>query len=196
MNYNLDPKYRWYSIELLDEKREKCKYVFRGVTARELRIAGTKETTFEAERFILNATVHPQKDWDSMLAGVVSRLLSEIYNRSGLTDEGTTFVEAINWIQSENGAMEAAAVAMIPSCTPELLENCDPYTYAKYLVMGKFQFESMYGIPVEQAFLPQKDRPTANNGIDITPNPGPPAMPGPGEVARQVENSFVWKRQN
>lgn len=192
---NLDPRYRWYKITLKDENFKPCEYFFRGLTARELRISASKETTFDAETFILEAVVTPQKNWLTMLGGVCTRLLEEISKYSGLTNEQLTFVEAINWIQSENGSMEAAAIAMIPSCTPDILENCDAFQYAKFLMMGKFQFESMYGIPVEQAFLPPDQRPQANNGIDTTPNPGAPAMPGPGEVGRQIEDQFVWKRQ-
>jgi hypothetical protein len=191
----LDPRYRWYRVRLKDEFLQPCDYYFRGVTAKELRIAGSKETTFEAETYLLEQTVLPRKDWNSMLGGVAMKLLQEIYRFSGLSEEQVTFQEAINWIQSENGAMEAAAVAMIPSCTPDVLENCDPFIYAKFLMMGKFQFESMYGIPVEQAFLPADKQPQVNNGFDPTPRPGPAVMPGPGEVGQQIENQFEWRRQ-
>lgn len=187
----LDSRYRWYKIRLKDENLNPCDYYFRGVTSKELRLAGTKPSTFEAETFILQKVVLPQKNWETMLGGVSMKLLSLIYRYSGLTEDQLTFKEAQDWIQSENGAMEALAVAMIPSCTPELLENADPFHYAKFLMMGKLQFESMYGIPVEQAFLPREP----DNRIDPTPNPGTPVMPGPGEVGRQVEDSFTWKRQ-
>ena len=192
----LDPKYRWYKICLKDEKYNPCVYYFRGATSKELRIAGTKETTFEAETFLLDKVVLPKKDWNTMLGGVGMKLLQEIYKYSGLSEDQVTFQEAINWIQSENGAMEAAAVAMIPSCTPDVLETCDPFIYAKFLIMGKFQFESMYGIPVEQAFLPSDKQPqvAGSNGIDITPRPGPAVAPGPGEVGHQIENQFEWRR--
>lgn len=188
----LDSKFRWYKIRLKDENLKPLDYYFRGVTTKELRVAGTKESTFEGEQYLLSKAVLPEKDWNTMPAGVAAKLLQEIYKFSGLTEEGITFGEALNWMQSENGALEAAAVAMIPSCTPDLLENCDPFIYAKYLIMGKFQFETMYGIPVEQAFLP-KDNPHAE-GIDTTPRPGPAANPGPGEVGHQIEDQFEWKR--
>lgn len=189
---NLDSRYRWYKITLKDEKLNPCDYYFRGVTSRELRIAGSKETTFEAETYFLDQAVLPKKNWEIMLGGVAMKLLQEIYRYSGLNEEEYTFQEAINWIQSENGAMEAAAIAMIPSCTPDVLENCDPFQYAKYLLMGKFQFESMYGIPVEQAFLPNAGG--KDNYIDTSPKPGAPTLPGPGEIGHQIENSFEWKR--
>lgn len=188
----LDPKYRWYKIVLKDENFQPCTYTFRGVTAKELRVAGTKATTHEGEQYLLSKVVYPQKNWDTMLAGVCNKLLQEIYKYSGINEEGLTFVEAVNWIQSENGAMEAAAIAMIPSCTPDVLENCDAFQYAKFLIMGKFQFESMYGIPVEQAFMPRQPE---GQDIDFMPKPGPPATPGPGEVGKQIEDQFVWKRQ-
>jgi len=189
----LDPRYRWYKINLKDEKFQPCTYYFRGATSKELRIAGSKETTFEAETFILSKVVLPTKDWLEMLGGVAMKLLQEIYKYSGLTEEQITFQEAVNWIQSENGAMEAAAVAMIPSCTPDVLENCDPFHYAKFLIMGKFQFESMYGVPVEQAFLPSEEK--ADSDIDFSPKPGPPVTPGPGEIGQQIENEFTWRRK-
>lgn len=191
----LDPRYRWYSIKLKDENLKECIYYFRGITSKELRVAGTKPTTFEAETYLLNQVVVPEKDWLTMLGGVAMKLLKEIYKYSGLNEEQLTFDEAVNWIQSENGCMEAAAIAMIPSCTPDVLENCDPFQYAKFLIMGKFQFETMYGIPVEQAFLPADQRPQENNGIDTTPRPGVPAMPGPGERIMQTEAAFEWKKR-
>lgn len=187
----LDPKYRWYRIVLKDEKLKPCEYTFRGLTAKELRIAGTKPGKYEAEQYLLTQVVTPNKDWDNMLSGVVAKLLKEIYRLSGLDEEGLTFAEAVNWIQSETGSLEAAAIAMIPSCTPDVLENADPFHYAKYLVMGKFQFEGMYGIPVEQAFVQGRQ---PSNPIDTTPKPGPAVMPGPGEVGQQVQDSFTWKR--
>ncbi len=189
---NLDPRYRWYRIQLKDENLKPCTYTFRGVTIGELRKAGTKPSKFDAEQYILETVVFPNKDWNNMLAGVCAKLLREIYKYSGIDDEGRTFGEAIAWIQSENGNLEAAAIAMIPSCTPDVLENCDPFHYAKFLIMGKFQFETMTGIPVEQAFS-MGQQPA--NGIDPTPQPGPAVLPGPGEVGYQVENAFEWKRQ-
>jgi hypothetical protein len=194
-NFELDPRYRWYRINLKDENKGRCYYYFRGATAKELRVAGSKIDVFDSETYILDKVVYPKRDWNKMLGGVAMRLLQEIYRFSGLNDEQLTFQEAINWIQSENGAMEAAAVAMVPSCTPDVLENCDPFVYAKFLMMGKFQFESMYGIPVEQAFLSSNKNPNSSNGIDTMPNPGPAATPGPGEIGRQVENQFVWRKQ-
>lgn len=186
----LDPKYRWYTIKLKDEFLKPCSYTFRGLTTRELRISGTKETKYEAEHFILTQVVTEQKDWNTMPAGVCLKLLKEIYRLTGIDDEGLTFKEAMNWIQSETGSLEAAAIAMIPSCTPEVLENCDPFHYAKFLVMGKFQFETMYGIPVEQAFMGAPP----SGGIDPNPKRGPEVRPGPGEVGYQVENQFEWHK--
>ncbi len=187
----LDNRYRWYRITLKDENLQPCEYTFRGVTAKELRIAGTKPDRFGAEQYLVEQAVTNKKDWLNMLAGVVAKLLKEIYRVSGLDDEGLTFAEAVNWIQSETGALEACAIAMIPSCTPDLLENADPFHYAKYLVMGKFQFESMYGRPVEECFLGKQPI----SPIDPSPKPGPAARPGPGEVGHQVENQFTWHRQ-
>jgi hypothetical protein len=186
-----DNRYRWYRISLKDENLKPCVYTFRGATMKELRIAGTKPDKFEAEHYLLNKLVYPQKDWPTMLAGVVNKLLGEIYRYSGLSEEGLTFSEAVNWLQSDNGSLEAAAVAMIPSCSPDLLENADPFQYAKLLVMGKFMFETIYGIPVEQAFMQH----APDNSIDPTPNPGPATLPGPGEIGYQVEDSFTWKRK-
>lgn len=192
---SLDSRYRWYRIKLKDENLQYCDFYFRGATAKELRIAGSKETTFDAETYLLSSLVLPKKDWITMVGGTATKLLNEIYRFSGLTEEQITFTEAVNWIQSENGALEAAAISMIPSCTPDILENADPFQYAKFLMMGKFSFESMYGVPVEQAFLPPDPNAPPSNGIDTTPNPGTAVAPGPGEKMMQVENSFTWRRQ-
>lgn len=184
----LDSRYRWYKLPLQNASQQTEVFYFRGITAGELRKAGTKRTKYEADNFILSSVVLPYKDWDLELAGTANRLLSEIYKYSGLTDESLTFTEAINWVQSEHGALEAAAVAMIPCCSLELLHNCDQFDYAKYLIMGKFQFETMYGIPVEQAFV-QQDSPA------LQPQAVTKATPGPGEIATEVENSFTWSKK-
>lgn len=187
----LDHRYRWYKIELTDEFLKPCTYYFRGLTVRELRISGSKLTTFDAESYILETLVLPQKPWDTMVAGTPLKILKEIYKYSGLTEEGLNFAEAIDWIHSEQGAMEAAAVVMIPSCTPNELETCDPFHYAKYLTVAKLQFESLYGRSIEEAFL---GKPPEGNDLDFTPNPGLPATPGPGQIGQQIEDQFTWRR--
>lgn len=156
----LDPRYRWYKVSLpvVQEKNKKHvvgkkDFYFRGLTCREIRIAGYKPDKYQAEDYVLSTCVlDPPNNWDYQLAYTTLQLIKEIYKCSGIDDEAVTFTEAYGWISDEVGLLEAIAVAMIPSVTLELLENCDPFNYAKYLAIAKFQFETMYGIPIQDAF--------------------------------------------
>lgn len=183
----LDSKFRWYKIRLKNELLQPEDFYFRGITRKELRIAGLRPSKFDADTYILETVVNNRKNWLEMVSGTADRLLSMIYKYSGLDQEGDTFREAISWIQSESGAMEAAAVCMIPGCTLETLDTADPYNYAKYLALGKFSFESIYRVPVETAFLPKSEKEGVAQHHKET------ARPNQGEVGYDVE-TFNWSR--
>jgi hypothetical protein len=186
---DLSPNFRWYKVKLKDSNLKLVDFLFRGVTTKELRIAGLKPDKFSAENYILSRAVANPTDWEIALAGTSNKLLFEIYRVSGLDEEGLTFKEALDWLQSENGALEAAAVAMLPGVTLDLLENCDPFHYAKYLFMGKFQFENMSGIPVEQAFLGQP----AEGQPNVSKVQADRAHLKSGERGFDIEQ-FSWKK--
>lgn len=185
----LDPNFRWFKLKAIDNKLKECYYIFRGITTKELRIAGTKSDKFAAEEYILSCSVLGEYDWENMLAGVTNTLLAEIYKISGLTEESLTFTIAADWISSETGALEAAAVSMISGLTLEQLDNCCPTNYAKYLLMGKYQFENMYKIPIEEAFGINTGSSRTSTSETVI------AQDALGrDVAKQSRTTFEWKQ--
>lgn len=147
----LSRKYRWYKIELLDKDRKPSIFIFRGMTADEIRIAGTKKDGSSAEDYVLESCVLDVGPVGEMLGGSSRTLLENIYKVSGLTEEASPIAEALEWIQSDEGTAEALAVSMIAGLTVEILRTCDPHDRAKYLILGKFMFESIYGVEAKDA---------------------------------------------
>lgn len=182
---DLDKRYRWYKVELINEWGKPQTYVFRGVTAGELRRSGAFASETESETFLLNQCVLPESDWSNGLAGVSRILLEKIYRVSGLDGTSYPFEEALHWLKTDSGALEAAAVSMISGLTLEHLESADPAARAKYLAMGKFMFETLYGVSVFEAFKSDKPAQTPVPGVQ---QPGVPA----GNYSE--ESSFTWKR--
>lgn len=187
----LDRRYRWFKANLLGPDRTRKDYIFRGMTSGELTIAGSKSGEFEAESFILSQCVlnyEEDKEW----AGTAKALYDLIINISGIDSEARTLQEAQRWMHHEEGKYEAVAISMIPSCTPEIMRNCDPSDRAKYLLLGKFMFTSIYGKEVEELFGEQA--PTPNNMDDaFFTNPEVP-NPAKGEKVTFVESGFNWKK--
>jgi hypothetical protein len=186
-------------------------YTYRGLTQQEIKTASSKKSG-EAELYILNRCVEGDHDWENTLAGITERLLSEIYKISGLTDEQVTIKEAVEWITSETGGAEAMAISVIHGLTLETLHNCCPFTYAKYLILGKYLFETLYGIPAEQVFLRPKDSKEppkvpvpegvqndavpvgASVSTEYTPLGAQQGVTTGKEYGQQV-TSFTWHRQ-
>lgn len=136
-------------------------FIYRGLSQKELRVAATKDA-IAAESFVLNTCVEGNHNWDEMLAGVPGRLLNEIYKISGLSEEGLPVKEAIEWINSDAGGAEAMALSMVNGLTLETLDNCCPFDYSKYLILGKYLFETLYGRPAEEVFLRNRGAPPEN----------------------------------
>lgn len=183
---DLDKRYRWYKVELIDGWGKPQTYVFRGVTAGELRRAGAYASETESETFILNQCVLPEMDWSTGPAGVSRIILQKIYRVSGLDGDESPFEEAVHWLQTDSGALEAAAVSMISGLTLEHLELADPAHRAKYLAVGKFMFETLYGVSVFDAFKPGDKKQAAG----VPGAPPPPPVPGNYEE----KSSFTWQR--
>jgi len=188
---NLDRRYRWFKVNLLGPNRERKDYVFRGMTSGELTIAGSKEGEFEAESFILSQCVVNYNE-DIEWAGTSKTLYDLIMNISGLDEDCRTLREAQKWMHHEEGKYEAVAISMIPSCTPEIMRNCDPSDRAKYLLLGKFMFTSIYGKEVDELF---GEAATAPNNLEdaFFTNPEVPT-PGRNEKVTFVEGGFNWKK--
>lgn len=150
---SLDPRYNWFSVKLVrPPKKTPQEYVFRGLTAKEIQVIAKLPTFFDAQKYALQTCVIYDGDWDKNYGWVCQTLSDKIWEFSGLTEGAKPYREAVEWIQHDVGKMEANAIAMIPGLTLEILENADPRNYAKYLLIGKHQFESLYNIPLEQAY--------------------------------------------
>jgi hypothetical protein len=184
----LDRKFRWFTVKLKGpDSKSLVPYTFRGLTQGELVAAGTKPDKDSAEDYILKTCV---VDWnaENQLSGTTLFLLEKIKNISGLDDEGKPFNEAVDWMTSDDGKFEALAIALIPNCSPEVLRNCDPSDRAKYLLIGKVQYETMYGRPVGEAFGALAPQQVA------TQQPMNNPIPGVGEKAIWTEDSFSWSK--
>lgn len=186
--YTLDRKYRWYAITLLGKDFRPEKFVFRGLTSAELRIGGTKDTELEAENFFLYTVVLGERDWDQMPAGTSRVLLEQIYHYSGVTSD-LIWEEGIAWLLSQEGSLEACTVSMIPGLDLEKLRSADPFDKAKYLLIGKYMFETLYKVPVSQAFEAfdpnKRAAPKAVGPQTFWPTKD--GKPGPGAIGLQTE---------
>ena len=149
---DLDRRYRWFKIQLLNSRRKLVPYIFRGLTREEIRIAGTKPGQNEADTYALSVCVKGRRNWDAELFGVTKKLLDEIYRISGITEEALTFKEAVSWMETPEGLIEAGAVGFVAGCSLRELYTCDPSDYAKYVVLGKFLFQSMTGKKIDELF--------------------------------------------
>lgn len=128
-------------------------FVVRGLTKGERRKLETKKTKESRNRYILETCVEGDIDWDQIeesSPGLIVSLLLQIIKFSGMSEDSTAFSEALEWIETPEGRAEALAIATVNGLTLETLYNCDPHDYAKYLVMGKFFLEALYGIPANQ----------------------------------------------
>lgn len=190
----LDRSYRWFSITLSDGKKGKQAYYFRGLTANELRIAGTKPDIDSAEDFILETVVLPKIDWATFpKPGVPQRLIEEINHLSGLTEAGIPQSEAVEWVMSDQGGMEALAISMIPGLSLKELRNTDVFDYWRYLIVGKHMYESIYARPAQETFRP------AGSSDDFSMNLPPDNSALLGMDARNPrgvvsEGGFTWSR--
>ena len=153
---NLDRRYRWFKIQLPNSKKKLVSYIFRGLTREEIRLAGTKSGQNESDTYALQMCVLGNRNWEIELYGVTKRLLDEIYRVSGITEEALTLKEAVAWMETPEGLIEAGAVGFVAGCSLRELYNCDPADYAKYVMLGKFLFQSgkkiddLFGTPETQ----------------------------------------------
>lgn len=188
---SLDDRYHWFKVSLLDsDTYQPIDYVFRGLTAHEVRVANSKTSLYEKEDYVLRHAVANDVDWHNALAGMSSTLLELIYHTSGLDEQATTVKKAIEWVQTDTGMLEALALVTIPGLNLHTLRHCDPEDYAKYLVVGKEMFEILYQGRVQE--------PQPQDAMQQGWGPGQERrhtqLPTkPGEVGVQQE-SFNWHK--
>lgn len=187
----LDDRYRWFRVFLLDsETYQLTDYVFRGMTAHEIRTSNNKENLFERESYVLRRCVVNQVDWDTALAGMASTLLGLIYHYSGTDDAAITVKKAVEWVQTDAGMLEALALVTIPGLDMYKLKTCDPSDYAKYLIVGKEMFEILYQGRVQE--------PQSGGQLVDTWGPGRTSVSQnlptkPGEIGT-VSEGFAWSK--
>jgi len=144
-------RYRRYRVSLLsatvveDRPGGSVRYgrkafTFRGLTAGEY---GRSEDMdeFEAQGFILAHCIEDVNDWGTELAGTCTKLIELILHASGLDADAITAYDAQAWWDSAKGKMEWMCVTFLPNCNFEVLYNCDPFHYSRYLMSGQLAFE-------------------------------------------------------
>ena len=151
----MDPRYRWYRVELTTtsavyKEDGKFKYgtrafVFRCITAGEHRISQDMDEE-EGKLYVLRHCAKPEKAvdgyiWENELYGSSEMMLKVIYRASGLDEDMVTYQDAKEWWDSPLGKMEWMAVGFIPSCNFEHLYSCEQFLYARYLLSGQMMFE-------------------------------------------------------
>lgn len=187
----LDRRYRWFKITLWDENREDIDYIFRGLTANEMRLLDTKPDDDAKDLYVLTQVVTPLKDWDNFPYQCVPlRIISEIYMISGITEEAIPQRGAIDWISSPQGGMEAIAINFVAGLDFPTLRNADPSDYWKYLMSGKQMYETLFAGKAEEVFTPQGS--PIDDGIR-GPDPMPPLRPG--EKGIRVDGGFNFRKR-
>ncbi|MDE1830651.1 MAG: hypothetical protein KGI25_10050 [Thaumarchaeota archaeon] len=193
---NLDIRFNWKKIRIPIGKLGRKTFAIRSLTRREFEIAQSKKEPVEGESYILRTAVLPKFNWDDAPNLVTVKVLEQVYKQSGISqDSDNKFVDdALEWIKSRDGCLEAVAIMMIPSCSPEALYNCSPEVYAKYLVTAAHQFELMTGKTVYSAFgLDGNSEPVPNSNMGSkTSQPMP--TPGFGEKAEWEQERFTWRK--
>lgn len=171
--------YRKYKIKIKDRT-----FVFRGLTQKEIRTAARKKGG-DVDLYILRTCVEGDYNWDEEHAGVTNRLLTEIYRVSGLDEAGEPANEALEWIKSPGGRIEAIALAVIPGLTLDILDNCDPHDYARYIIATKFVLARLYGLMLEDVI----DLQNQQEGVNPGALPVGPSRVAPGSLLSTAQGS-------
>lgn len=154
MEEALDPKYRWFSIKLKVRGNVFSDFVYRGLTRREQRKLASITDESKSEDFILKSALAKGQEYDELPAGSYKKLVQLITSISGLTNDDAPkpFTEAMEWLDTDLGSLEAAAITVIPGCTLEALDTMDNTYYWKYLLVAQILFKSTYQIDPATAF--------------------------------------------
>ena len=149
---------RRYKVVIGDDS-----FVVRGLTRKECQ---TLLRRFQETPALLEikacqiATLEPSDyNWEYSLAGVVTSLFEVVWNLSGMSQEEGSYLnkyvnEATEWLMDTQGKQEAISLACVPGLTLELLHGADPPDYVKYLWLGQFACEAIFGIPVDKLLSP------------------------------------------
>jgi hypothetical protein len=188
---DLDPKFRWFKVKLGGPDQQPKEYFFRSMTVNEQRNATAKKDPLKQEEYILLQCVQPKCDWSVELLGTSKKLVEEISRISGLLEgKNPPFDEAVEWMNSVDGKIEAVAISMVAGLNLDILHNCDRYDYAKWLLTGKFMYESIFGRSIAELVEPAPEQPANANPFKENRTVTPISPDG----RRMVETtSFEWK---
>lgn len=176
-NFNLDPKYDWYRVHVLGiDLKNTVPLHFRSLTYKELVKYNTllQIDEVKAVDYVINVAVKEELS-PKFPYGSINLVVDLILKKSDFEE---AFKDANQFLNSEDGIMQMKTVAVIPSVTFELLENCSPQHYARYIIMGNAIFDQMMSGGEEQA--PQ-------NGSYFVPS-------GQNGAGYEVE-SFSYRRE-
>lgn len=154
--------------------------MIRGLTRREccnlIRRYQHEPALLELEACRLSVLEPESYDWENNLAGIITNLFSKVWDVSGADANGqylTAYAqEATDWLMDTQGKQEAISLACVPGLTLELLHNADPPDYIKYLWLGQFACEAIFGIPIDRLLTPPPPPPEQMN--QRPPNSPPP----------------------
>lgn len=198
----LNPKFKWYKINLMGTSRQKVDYYFRGLTATEKRIFARRreKNVFAGELYLLQTAVANQGiDWNEVFVGVANKLSEEIAKASGLIaaeeDESVPPIleEISEYLKTPVGAQEAAAVLSVPGLKLEHLHDCDPWYYYWYLLVGQIAFYMIFRRTPEELFDPKAAAQSNYQGEYSRPGHLPVDIQ-PGERRTMVEEQFVLRK--
>ena len=178
-----DPKYRWFSVKLRTKGNTTESFVYRALTRKEQKKLAKMVDEDKCEMFLLNTCVLNKCDFLDLPAGTYKKLLQLITNESGMDDDSKPFFEAKEWIESELGCLEAAAVATLPCCSLEMLDNSDMSYYWKYLLVAQVIFTAVFRIDPSKAFNEKAPNPQQQN-----PHAPLPSQQYSGRPTTMVEN--------
>lgn len=159
MRQDLDSRYRWFVANLKVKGNETNTFTYRALTRKEQKKLSSIKDEEKCETFVLKTCVQSNINLEEIPVGTHRKLIQLITKVSGLDEENLPFKEAKEWIESDLGCIEAAALATIPGCSLEALDNMDISYYFKYLIEAQVLFKSIYQIDPKAAFSEQAARP-------------------------------------
>ncbi len=138
---------RTYTIEILG-----VVYTYKGANRRQLSEALQLSEQFDMEDYICKVCViSPEIDFDSVLAGIPTRLSEAILESSGMNDNGTNLFqsEAQEWIISSSGKLEALMMGVFHQPL-DVIQELEPHLWYKMACSSQLVAASMYGLDIKQ----------------------------------------------
>lgn len=146
------------------------------------------------------ATIEPEDfNWEESLAGVVSTLFGIVWDLSGSSANGDYLgqyiKEATEWLTDTQGKQEAIALACVPGLTLKTLQEADPPDYIRYLWLGQFACQAIFGVSVENLLNPPEPKKDPNmiRSTRAKDSP-PPSHPPPSPHSEEEDYQTLLKK--